>query len=212
MRIRTSLRLLSPTLCVALLASLAACSTAPTVVPVYQDEAFSNHQFYNILVLGIAADYTNRAQFERTLASGLRSKRIYATAYHTVTPGNDAVSREAVVRAIDTNGFDAVLVTRILDQNQSVEVGQGTSTAKASTIGGGPLNLFRYDYQELNEPGSIDLNLNVRLSTELFAAEEGAMVWGIQLESESAENIGVLIDDVSNRIIDAVERAGYLAR
>ncbi len=212
MRTRTVFRPLALILLIALGATLAACSSAPTVTPVYQDDAFASHRFYNILVLGIAADYTNRAQFERTLASGLRSKRIYATAYHTVTPGNDAISREALVRAVDTNGFDAVLVTRILDQDQRVEVGQGTSTAKASTIGGGPLNLFRYDYQELNEPGSIDLNVNARLSTELFAAEEGSMIWGIQLESEGADNIGVLIDEVSNRIIDAVEDAGYLAR
>ncbi len=212
MRIRTSLQLLSLTLCAILMAAVAACSSAPTVTPVYQDEAFTNHQFYNILVLGIASDYTNRAQFERTLASGLRSKRVYATAYHTVAPGNDAISREAIVRTVDTNGFDAVLVTRILDQDQSVAVGQGTSTAKASTIGGSPLNLFRYDYQELNEPGDIDLNVDARISTELFAAEEGSMIWGIQVESQGADNIGVLIDDVSNRIVDAVERAGYLAR
>ena len=182
------------------------------MTPVYEDETFRSHQFYNILIVGIAADYTNRAQFERTLASGLRSKRTYATAYHTVAPGSDAISREALVRAVDTNGFDAILVTRILDQDQSVDVNRDRATAKATTIGGGPLNLFRYDYEELNEPGSISLNVNARLSTELFAAEEGTMIWSIQLESEDAENIGVLIDDVSTRIIDAVERARYLGR
>ncbi|MEM9208957.1 MAG: hypothetical protein AAGA61_06910 [Pseudomonadota bacterium] len=212
MRNRTVSRFFALTLIAALGMSLTACTSAPTVTPVYQDEAFANHKFYNILVVGVAADYTNRAQFERTLASSLRSQRIYATAYHTVTPGNDAISREAIVRAVDTNGFDAVLVTRILDQDQRVEIGQGTSTAKASTIGGGPLNLFRYDYQELNEPGSIDLDLTARLSTELFAAEEGTMVWGIQLEADGADNVGVLIDDVSNQVVNAVSRAGYLGR
>ena len=212
MRTPTSLRSISVACCFAAVAGLTACSSAPTVTPVFQDEAFASHRFDNILVVGVSADYTNRAQFERTLASGLRSKRIYAAAYHTVTPGSDAISREAIVRALDTNGFDAVLVTRILDQGQSVEVSQGSSTAKASTIGGGPLNLFRYDYEELNEPGGIDVNLNARLSSELFAAEEGAMIWSIQLETEGAENIGVLIDDISGRIIDAVEDAGYLAR
>ena len=208
MRNRKFLRLIS----LVLAASLVACGSVPTVTPVYEDETFRGHQFYNILIVGIAADYTNRAQFERTLASGLRSKRTYATAYHTVTPGNDAISREALVRAVDTNGFDAILVTRILDQDQSVDVNRDRATAKATTIGGGPLNLFRYDYEELNEPGSISLNVDARLSTELFAAEEGTMIWSIQLESEGADNIGVLIDDTSTRIIDAVERAGYLAR
>lgn len=212
MRTPTTIRSISLAFCLATVAGLAACSSAPTVTPVFQDETFASHQFYNILVVGISADYTNRAQFERTLASELRSKRIYAAAYHTVTPGSDAISREAIVRALDTNGFDAVLVTRILDQDQSVEVNQGSSTAKASTIGGGPLNLFRYDYQELNEPGSIDVNLNARLSSELFAAEEGVMIWSIQLETEGADNIGVLIDDVSAEIVDAIEDAGYLAR
>lgn len=212
MRKPSIIRPTSLALCLATLAGFTACSSAPTVTPVFQDEAFASHQFYNILVVGVSADYTNRAQFERTLASQLRSKRIYAAAYHTVTPGNDAISREAIVRALDTNGFDAVLVTRILDQDQSVAVSQGSSTAKASTIGGGPLNLFRYDYEELNEPGGIDLNLDARLSSELFAAEEGTMIWSIQLEAEGADNIGVLIDDVSGRIVDAVEDAGYLAR
>ena len=191
---------------------LTGCASTPAVTPVFEDEAFENYQFYNLLVVGIAGNYTNRAQFERTLVSELRGKRVYATAYHTVVPGNDAISREAVVRAIDTNGFDAVLVTRVLDQSADIEVAQGTPTAQATTIGGSALNLFRYDYEELNEPGTVDLNLDVRLSTELFAAEEGTIVWSIQLDSEGAESTGILIDQMSTAIVNAVDRAGYLGR
>ncbi len=191
---------------------LSGCAQSPAVTPVFEDEAFENDKFYNLLVVGIAGNYTNRAQFERTLVSELRGKRVYATAYHTVAPGNDAISREALVRAIDTNGFDAVLITRVLDRSESIEVSQGTSTAQATTIGGSALNLFRYDYEELNEPGTVDLNVDVRLGTELFSAEEGTIVWSIQLDSQRAENTGLLIDQMSSAIVNAVDRAGYLGR
>ena len=83
---------------------------------------------------------------------------------------------------------------------------EGSSTASASAIGGRPINLFRYDYEELNEPGNIDINMNVTLSTELFSAADEKMIWAIEFSDSSAENIGEIIDSAVDTIVTSLSR------
>ena len=175
-----------------------ACAATSNTQRTHFDENFANASFGRFLVIGVAGSYNNRAQFERTLASRLRSIGAAASAYYTVVPGNEPISRESV--------FDAVIVTRVLGQQSEVAMSEGSSTASASAIGGRPINLFRYDYEELNEPGNIDINMNVTLSTELFSAADEKMIWAIEFSDSSAENIGEIIDSAVDTIVTSLSR------
>ena len=86
----------------------AACSSPGTTTTSSDDEQRSNGSYSNFLVIGVAGNYTNRAQFERTLVSALRSKGASASTYYSVVKGNQALEREAIVQAVKTHGFDAV--------------------------------------------------------------------------------------------------------
>ena len=61
----------------------------------------ANASFRNFLVVGVAGDYNSRAQFERTVVSGLRAEGASASAYHVVVGGNKPLTRDAVKAAID---------------------------------------------------------------------------------------------------------------
>jgi hypothetical protein len=191
---------------------LAGCATTAKVVNTYSDEDHADSSFGNILVIGVAGNYNSRAQFERTLASGIRAEGASASAYYTVVPGNDPINREAVLQAVSSGGFDAVLLTRIVDQEDNIEEEGGSPVATASTIGGRPINFFRYDYEELNEPKSINLTTTVTLSSELFSAAEEKMIWAIEVSNSDASNAGTLIDETAASIVARLRGDGFIGR
>ena len=189
---------------------LAACAASTRVAKTYSDDAYANSSFSNFLVIGVAGNYNSRAQFERTVVSGLRAEGASASAYYSVVQGNAPISRDAVLGAVQSGSFDAVLVTRVIDQQTDVDVKSGSAGAKATTIGGSPINFFRYNYEELNEPQSINFNTTVVLETELFSSADEKMIWAIQLSSTDAAGVGVLIDNTATSIVSRLRRDGLI--
>ena len=182
------------------LAYLAACASAPSTRTSYVDPDYGGSGFENFLVIGVAGSYNSRAQFEREVVSGIRSAGADATAYYNLA-GNAPISRDAVLDAVRQNQFDAVVVTRVKGQEGEIDVEEGATGTKATTIGGRPINFFRYDYEDLNEPDSLSFTMSVVLTTELFAADDERMIQSFDTTSSGAENIGILIDGTAQAIV-----------
>ncbi len=189
---------------------LAACAASTRVAKTYSDDAYAKSSFSNFLVIGVAGNYSSRAQFERTVVSGLRAEGASASAYYSVVQGNAPISRDAVLGAVQSGSFDAVLVTRVIGQQTDVEVKSGSAGAKATTIGGRPINFFRYNYEELNEPQSINFNTTVVLETELFSSADEKMIWAIEASSTDAAVVGVLINNTATSIVSRLRRDGLI--
>ena len=102
------------------------------------------------------------------------------------------------------------MVTRVIGQQTDVDVKSGSAGAKATTISGRPINFFRYNYEELNEPQSINFNTTVVLETELFSSADEKMIWAIQLSSTDAAGVGVLIDNTATSIVSRLRRDGLI--
>ena len=200
-------------MCVTLLVSavIGGCASSSNTRVTYADEEFTDAAYANFLVIGVAGSYNNRSQFERSVVSEIRSAGASATAFHVVAPGNDALSREAVLKAVADGGFDAVLVTRVGRQDTTVNRESGSSDIKASTVGGRPINFFRYDYEELNEPESFSFDTTVTLATEMFSAADEKMVWAIETSDSNVANAGVLIDRADAAIVSRLERSRRIA-
>lgn len=171
-----------------------------------------NASFSNFLVIGIAGNYDSRAQFERTVVSGLRFRGSSASAYYVVAGGNKPITREAVKNAIDSGGFDAVVVTRVLDRDEDVSVKDTVTGTKATTKGGSLVNLFRYDYEDMDEPMSLDIKSQATFSVELYSAASEEMVWSFELVSSRSDNVGKIVDETAATVVNRLERDDLIAR
>lgn len=168
--------------------------------------------FSNFLVIGIAGDYNNRAYFERNVVSGIRAKGSSASAFHVVARGNKPVTREAVKAAIDAGGFDAVLVTRVLDTDSDLDVKGTVTGTKVTRKDGGMMDLFRYDYEDLDEPMSLELNTRVTLNTDVINAASEQVVRSFDSVSSATENVGKLIDDAAANVVKRLDREDLIGR
>lgn len=168
--------------------------------------------YSNFLVIGVAGDYNNRAYFERRVVSGIRAKGSSARAFHVVAPGNKPLTREAVKDAIESGGFDAVVVTRVLATDSDLDVKGTVTGTKITRKDGGVLDLFRYDYEDLDEPMSLELNTEVTLSTEVYSAATEQMVWSFDSVSSATEDVGQLIEDAAEDVVKRLDRDDLIGR
>jgi len=196
----------------ALLLLNAGCASTSTVSKVFEEPQYKNASFSNVLVIGVADDYDARAQFERQVVAGIRASGAGATAYYTVIGHNPAVTRSDVSNAIRSRNFDAVLMTRVKGQESSVSVKRGSSETKTTRRNENAFDLFRYDYEVLNEPDRVEVNTTVVLVTELYAAADEKKVWAIESSSFYKSDVSAIIDSEVDAIVSRLRRDRMIGR
>lgn len=101
---------------------------------------------------------------------------------------------------------------RVRDCAYSIRERQGAVDAQATTKGGNVFNCFRYDYEELNEPASIDLTGSVVLTTELYAAADQRKTWAVETTARDMANLSDLVDGSAAATVRRMQRDGLIAR
>lgn len=194
------------------LSLLGACSSALSTVKTFEDPEYANTSFNKILVIGVAGSYNNRARWERAMVSNISAQGSSASAYYSVIGRDQEITRDNVFNAVRANGFDAVLLTRVQSNDSDVTVKRGASTAKVSRMDDRPIDFFRYDYEVLNNPETINVARTVVLLTELFAANGEKRIWAIESTVSDKENVTYLIEDVVDMVVGQLRKDRLIGR
>lgn len=168
--------------------------------------------FSNFLVVAVAGNYNSRAQFERATVSGLRQQGASASTYYSTVGGNKPITPDNLRSAVRSGDFDAVLVTRVLDTQTDLKVSKDREETDATPIGGKLVNLFRYNYNDYKNPGSVDLKASVTLATELYSVATEDIVWSMEQTSKGETNLGLLIDETAATVVDRMDRDDLISR
>jgi len=185
---------------------ISACATPASSTSTGDSVAVDSGPFKNVLVIGVGEDYEGRTRFERKLSADLRETGIQATAYYSAIGGNKPIDRESILQLVESEGFDAVLISRAVNPDRGATVKQGSVATKVVRKDGRPLDLFRYDYEELNEPLIMKVDLSVIITTELYAAESRQKVWMIESTLSNKESLGDLIHDATDEIVRGLKK------
>lgn len=191
---------------------LSACSTTSVTTSTFDGPKYSGPLFSKVLVIGVADNYSNRAEFERALAGELRSDGAAATPIHTVINRDTDIDREALEKLVEKHGFDAVLITRVINREETPRIKEGTSDTQAVRKDGGLIDLFRYEYEEINEPDRLTLAVNVVITSELFSALTGNRVWAIESDIPEGDSTHALIADAVDAVIRATRKDRLIGR
>ena len=189
-----------------------ACSSPGRTVSTHEGPAYKGPAFTNILVIGVADSYSNRATFERTLAKDIATGGASATAFYTLVEMDTPIDRPTIERLVDEGGYDAVLITRVLNRDAVSTVKAGTSSTKKIRKDGSAANLFRYDYKELNEPATLTMALNVVIESKLFSAASKESVWSIEADISDQASAGVLVIDASDIVAKELRKDGLIPK
>jgi hypothetical protein len=194
---------------------IAGCASAPTttVKKTLDNPEYTDHAYSDILVIGVGGDYDNRAAFERAMVSRIAAEGAAATAYYTVVGRNHPITRTTVSTAVRSRGFDAVLLTCVISQETSVAMGGDSSQTKVSRKSAGrAIDLFRYDYDELIEPGTFNVSSTVTLSAEMFSGPDETRMWAIESMISDKETIGQIIESAADTIMGQLKKDQLIGR
>lgn len=98
-------------------------SHAASVKSAWADKAARNQSFSRVLVVGISPDRNVRCDFERAMASKIKSANTVAIASCDVMPPKTPFTREDVEAAVAANNADAVLVTSLISKTWELKEG-----------------------------------------------------------------------------------------
>ncbi len=192
--------------------ALAGCAESTKATKTFADPTYADSSFEKILVIGVAGDYSNRAAFERAMVSRIREKGAAATAYYTIIKNNEPLSREVVIDVVRSQGFDAVLLTRVISLEADASAKSGSAELKVSRKDDRAIDLFRYDYDVLNEPSVINISSTVTLSAEMFSAADETRLWASESTIADKKNVGQIIESAADTIMDQLKKDTLIDR
>ena len=213
--------LLKVALCAAAVAALflmTGCATT-SMVDTWRDPNYKGKGFHNFLVVGIHRDPGVRRVFEDIFTSELRSRGLQATASYTVTPQDQAVTRELLTAAVRTTGVDAVVTTRVVNVRHETSVTPGY----VESYGAGP-GFYAYPYaypgrdlysyygtttQVIQTPTVQNYDV-ATLETVLFDASDSAMVWSGTSTTFETHQAVTVSKELSRLIIEHLVKAGLI--
>jgi len=199
-------RIHQPALFLALCIFFAGCSTSTGSNATNAESKASASKFNNLLVIGVAHDYDGRARFERTLVSQLQARGTKATAYYVAAKGNNPIDRESIKNLVETDGYDGVIITKVLNRDTNTSVKTGAAATKTVRKDEGALKLFRYDYEELNEPATLNVNVTATISSELYETSNGDKVWTFESQLAKKDMVSEVVDDAVAKIMKRLRR------
>ena len=182
------------------------CAPGSKITRTYEDPAFSDHSYQNILVAANFKDYETRAAYERVMSGRLVSAGVAAAALYEVGGGNQPVDRDAILKAVQAGGFDAVLYTHTIGSQERIVKNIGQTTVGANRKSDSVVNLFRYDYEETAEPEFESLISSATVMTELYTVSTETKIWEARSDLAERDSIALLIDDAVSLLMGALER------
>ena len=188
----------------------AACGPSNSTRSTFDGPDYSGPAFTRVLVVAVAGDYNNRADFERMLARELAANGTTATPYYTLVDMNAPIDRPSVKEQVQAGKFDSVLITQVVNRDVDSEIKAGSSATKTTRHEGGGVELFRYDYEELNEPATVSMDLNVVIDVEMFSVKSKGLVWAIESDLSHHESREELMLDAIDIVARELRRDGLV--
>lgn len=188
---------------------------APTVLNAqWTDPKFSAKPIRSILVVGITRDSTNRRVFEDAMVAQLAARGVKAMPSYRIAPESGPVSEVAMQQAMSDLGATGVLLTRVVNVSQSVQVTPGMNMGPSRGFGFGGFYGFYGGMwsSSMQAPPTITVRENTLADTRLFEAKDFAMVWTASTTTQTSGSgtTASLLEQFATLITGALAQDGLI--
>ena len=203
----------NPLWCVVALAVLAgmACATQTTLSNVWRSDSYTSGAMHRILVIGVAQNEARQRSFEDGFAAALALQDVDAVARYKVLPGNERLSKASIQAAISGQGFQGVLVTRLLGIDEETTYVPPSTYVRPGYHGRGMYGYYGSSWDVVHDPGYAVTETTVRLETHLYDARKADLVWAAHSDTFNPISVNDIIDSVTKKLTFQLAEDGMLS-
>ena len=191
-----------------------ACASHTSVSSQWIDPDQRGRQFERVLVVGVSENTDRRMSFEDAVVFDLRGPNTQAWPSSRLMDAELEITQETLAPIIKQQQADAIVITRVTRLKvKPVEVeGRSTVIAEQQQSGQDYVfqrqqgTFFRYDYTEDMESSYITTEYTTELTTDVYVAATGELIYTIVSTATQQETLTDVIDVLSDEIAKRLRR------
>lgn len=190
-------------------ALLAGCAAKTAVTSTtWHDSAQRDVRYSKVIVVALTEEGDKRLSFEDELAFDLRSDATQVWPSSRLMDVKLPVNSESLTPVVAETGAEVVVVTRVTSFDvKSVEQASAYTDVSARRRQG---SVFQYDYVEKELPALITTEFTTVLTTDVVAADDGALIYTVVTTASGQETIADVINVLSDVIAKQLRRDGVI--
>lgn len=154
--------------------------------------------FENIFVIAVGTNDDYRRLYEDSFVAALESKGVQAVPSYDVLPQSEELTEQQIRSAIESDDFDAVVITSLLHVDRTVEVvPPRTEQVPVGHLPPHGLGFYRWAYETVHVPGYHKLHNRYNIEARLYRVDGGERVWWGLSETVNPDTVEQIIDSVS---------------
>ena len=188
--------------------ALTGCANHAVLSSVWHDEAYQRQSFSRVVVVGVSDNIFRRTVFEEAVAAELTSGTTEAwPSAHLMNP-ETPLNEDTLSTVVKDKQADALLITRLADTQVKANEVDSRVDVEATSIGGNVVDFFRYDYEDVEQPGYLQAKVTVVLSTNLYETASGKLVYSIEsvTTDKDTEYSSVVYEVIENTSVEIARR------
>jgi len=160
------------------LAALASCTAGTQLTSSWAEPTAAGHTYQKIVVVGATDRAPTRHRYEDAFVTALQQRGLNALASYSVA-GDGRLDKDAAAAKLQEIGADAVIVTRLVDQESYQEYYPPTysSVAAPSAYYGGWYGYYSMGYSYQTSPGYTVENKVFRIETNVYDVKNEKLLW-----------------------------------
>ncbi len=188
--------------------ALTACSNPVRIQSMWRGETYVGPAFQQYLVIGVSSNANRRQRFEGMLADAIRTGDTAADPSLRYLRAAQELNPDTVGATVRQAGADAVLVTRLVSREVVADEVPGRTGVKTQRRSESPVDFFRYDYREYDEPPVLVARNDVTLATDLYETQSGKLIYTIEITSTGLESEYDIFDQVTRALAKRLRKDG----
>jgi hypothetical protein len=194
-----------PTLYLITLALLATTGCASTrLESTWSDPHYSGGPFRKLMIIGLGATEGGRAEFENSVADALLAHGVTGVSSTGYFASAQDMTREAVRSWVQQDGYQGVLVARIVDVHRQ----QYTVPPTYTDLWG----YWGYYGTVMTSPGYVEERTTLLVNTDLFEAPAGKVVYTAESKSSNPSSRKVVIRELTELLVKDLTKRGLLPK
>jgi len=183
------------------MASILACSST-RLESTWSDRSYTGGPFHKLMIIGLGATEDGRAAFENAVADALLAQGVTGVSSTGYFASAQEMTRDAVRAWVERDGYQGVLVARLVD----VEHRQYAVPPTYTDLWG----YWGYYGTVMTSPGYVENRTTLLVDVDLFDAATGKVVYTAESKSFDPDSREAVIRELTALLVKDLTKRGLL--